>query len=373
MSFTLSKEFGRYPESKVKLSKNEEDRAMGLHEKSIVFDLHMHSVIMPERSEEFMDWFRSLRPVMGYEGIKKGGITAMFDGFASISQLYHKWNFDETVMEIGLRLCDIDHAKDRVMRGMVAEDARTAKKTGRAAVYVMTENAQHIGNDLERIDFLYGLGVRGMTLAYNKRNQIADGRAEGTDSGLSEFGHEVVKRMNEVGMIIDTAHASAKTTKDAAETSEDPIVLSHSGAAALVPGSKRLASDEELMDVAGSGGLVGVHAGPNLLSKSSKQGIDDVIKHVKYIEKLIGVDNVCIGSDNFFGDKNAFHEYVVRTRPGMGLGKYLKFDAPYMEGIENPSEWPNITRGLVREGYSDQEIQKILGLNVLGLVEKVIG
>src|SRR5438132_1331515 len=83
-----------------------------LHQKSMIFDLHMHSIVLPASQDHFMGWFSSYRPKMGLEGIKKGGITAMFDGFSSISQFYTKWDFDGVIREIGLRLCDIDHAYD---------------------------------------------------------------------------------------------------------------------------------------------------------------------------------------------------------------------------------------------------------------------
>jgi membrane dipeptidase len=346
---------------------------MSLHEKSMIFDLHMHSIILPASQDHFVDWFSSYRPKMGLEGIKKGGITAMFDGFSSISQFYTKWDFDGVIREIGLRLCDIDHAYDRVLRGLRAEDATKAKETGKTALYVFIENTAQIGYDLDRIDFLYGMGVRGMTLAYNRLNQIASGRTDKVDAGLSDFGREVVARMNKVGMVIDSSHASAKTGIEAAAESKDPIIHSHGGAQGVYPTSKRMAPDDEIKAIAEKGGLIGVHTGPNAISNTKRQTVEDVMNHVDYIAKLVGVDHVCMGTDNFFGDKNVLHEYAIRESPSAGIGKYLQFNASHLEGFENPSEWPNITRALVKRGYSDQEIQKMIGLNTLRLVEQVIG
>ena len=88
---------------------------------------------------------------------------------------------------------------------------------------------------------------------------------------------------------------------------------------------------------------------------------------------VIGIDHVAIGSDNCFGDKNAMHAHTIKEHAADGLQDYLSFSAPYMEGIENPSEWLNITRALVKRGYSDEDIQKLIGGNVLRFVEQVVG
>jgi membrane dipeptidase len=373
MAVILDKGWGRYPEAKVKLSKNEEDRAMGLHERSLVFDLHMHSLGLPKKHEDFHDWFESYRPAINFEGLKKGGIDACFDGISSISQFYTKWDFDGVIREVALRMADVDHNYDAVIRGLRAQDATIAKKEGKTALYGFIENAGEIGYDLDKLDFLYGMGIRGLTLAYNRRNQIASGRTDKVDAGLSDFGLEVVARMNEIGMIVDSSHASADTGIDAANASKDPIIHSHGGAQGVYPTSKRMMPDAEIQAIAEKGGIIGIHTGPNAISDAKRQTIDDVMKHLAYIVKLVGVDYACMGTDNFFGDKNYLHEYAIKESPGAGIGKYLKFNATHIEGFENPTEWPNITRALVKEGYSDQEIQKIIGLNTLRVTKKVVG
>jgi membrane dipeptidase len=254
-----------------------------------------------------------------------------------------------------------------------AADAQAAKKADKTALYGFIENAGEIGYDLDKLDFLYGMGIRGLTLAYNRRNQIASGRTDQVDAGLSDFGLEVVARMNAIGMVIDSSHASANSGIEAAKASKDPIIHSHGGAQGVYPTSKRMMPDAEIQAIAEKGGIVGIHTGPNAISNASKQTIDDVMKHLAYIVKLVGIDHACMGTDNFFGDKNSLHEFAIRESPGAGIGKYLKFNASHLEGFENPAEWPNITRALVKDGYSDQDIQKIVGLNTLRVVKKVIG
>ncbi|MGD2157129.1 MAG: membrane dipeptidase [Anaerolineales bacterium] len=353
----------------VPLSEEQEARAMDLHENSIVFDLHMHGVVYPEDVEDINAWMKTLRYEMGYAGIKRAGLTAFIDGVASMA---HTWSLEDAVRELGLRGCDLDHNYDKVIRATRAEDVYRAKKEGKTAIFTCIENAEPVGNDLDNLDLLYGMGVRAMGLCYNKRSLVGDGRTERTDSGLSNFGLRYIERMNDLGMIVDAAHAGVRTTIEAAEASQDPIIISHTGAAA-VHNTGRMARDEELVAVTSKGGLIGIHSGPNVLSDATRQGVEDMIDHLDYCVDLVGIDHVAIGSDNYFGDKNAVHAHTIREHAADGLQNYLSFAAPYMEGIENPSEWPNITRELVRRGYSDEVIQKLISGNTLRLIEQVIG
>ena len=367
--FKLVKQIGRVKEHVVELSEEEEARAMDLHSNSITFDLHMHGIVLPVDPSDIRAWVNSLRPETGYEGIKKAGITARIEGFSGFG---HVWEMDEIVREIGLRWCDMDHNYDTTIRALRAEDVRRAKREKKTAVFTGIENAEMICNDLDGIDMLYGLGLRAMGLCYNKRNLVGDGRTERTNCGLSKFGIQVIERMNKLGMIVDLVHSGKRTTLEAAEVSEDPVIISHTGARGIHP-TGRMASDEEIQAVAKKGGLIGIHSGVGVLSSENRQGIEDIMNHIDYCVNLVGVGHVAIGSDNFFGDKLAMHMHTIEDRAQDGLQEYVSFDAPYMEGMENPSEWSNYTRALVKRGYSDQDIQKIIGGNTLKIIEKVVG
>ncbi len=117
--------------------------------------------------------------------------------------------------------------------------------------------------------------------------------------------------------------------------------------------------------------MIGVAAVANLMSGKEVQTVFDVIDQVDYLVKLVGVDHVAIGTDAMFGDHVGMHKLM---RGIMDMMKALKdLPAPYVEYIENPSEWPNLTRALVARGYSDEAIKKIIGENVLRLLEQTIG
>jgi len=378
----LVKQIGRveYKEDVLKLSKEEEERARVLHQESIVFDLHTHPWVWPENIELIEEWQRICRYPMGFEGIKASGLTGYFDGFGTLARIstYLPWVFEDHVMDIGMRFAQIGHHRDKMVRAFNAEDVATAKKEGKCAIFVGFENAAVIENRLDRLDLLYGLGLRMCGLTYNDRNLIGDGCGERTDTGLSNFGLDVVARMNNLNMIIDLSHSGYKTSMEAIEVSKDPVTFSHNGAKALNPESGKMRKDEEIKAMAEKGGIIGIETVPNVLSTKERQGINDVLDHVDYCVKLVGADHVGIGCDISFGDHVGLHRYDIThavgrallLKSGLGVGGLR---AKYMEGIENPSEWPNITRGLVLRGYSDQEIKKIIGANAVKFVEKVIG
>jgi len=227
---------------------------------------------------------------------------------------------------------------------------------------------QTLGPVANRVDIAYDLGIRCMLLTFNTRNFLGDGCGERTDSGLSHLGLDVVERMNKVGMLIDLSHCGVKTTMDAIEASKDPVLINHAGARALYPNMMRLKTDEQIHALAEKGGVIGTSAIPNQLSNAKRQGIHDLLNHVDYVVKLVGVDHVAIGLDIHFDDHVAFHRKLQTIMKGTGQ----QLNAEYMEGLVNPEEWPNITRGLVSRGYSDQEIEKIIGGNALGIIERVI-
>jgi len=332
----------------MKLSKNEDDRATGLHEKLIVIDLHTHITDEYDRQR-----------------VRNSGLTCMFEAVAVIEEI-----FDESMKQLGSFYHFVQTQPDMRL-GFCAEDIRRAKKDGKQLVMVQFE-PQTIGLQIDRIDTLYGLGVRMMMLTFNSRNYVGDGCGERTDSGLSYFGLDVVERMNKVGMMIDLSHCGDRTTLDTIEASKDPVLFNHTGARALHPKCKRLKTDEAIKALAEKGGLMGISAVPNQLSNAKRQGIEDMLNHIDYAVKLIGIDHVALGLDKVFGDQVAHHRAGANTVFFLSrVGQELNAD--YMEGIESPEEWPNITRGLVSRGYSDQEIEKIIGGNALRIMEQVIG
>ena len=373
--FELAEEIGRVNSSRIELSKNEEDRVSGLVEKCIIISLHDHPSVYPKRIGELFDYVRQNRVFLGYRGLAASGLDAVFDGLLDGTNLITSnspWKWDSTVYEIGMRMCDIAH-QDFVIRGERVEDIRRAHREGRVALIAHLEGASMIENELERVDVLYGLGVRCMGLVYSESNSIGGGLKERGDGGLTDFGYSVVKRMNRVGMAIDLAHVGDRTSLDAIEASEKPVFITHAGSRS-VWNTKRMKPDNVLQAMAEKDGVIGLEAAPHttLSEAHPKHTIESVMDHFKYLEQLIGLDHITFGPDTLFGDHVGLHRLFSKelSITQISSGKTHP-QVEYVDGLENPSEYPNIIRWLVREGYSDQEIAKVVGENTLRVLSQV--
>jgi membrane dipeptidase len=335
----------------IKLDKEQEARAEALHKDSLVIDMHTHLL-----EEDFPGYVPR---------IQASQIDSFFEAVAAVGE-----DFGLSMDDLGRYMAQVEKHPDFTV-ALCAQDFVEAKKQGKQAVMFQLE-PQSFGRVIDRADIAYGLGIRMALLAFNTRNYVGDGCGERTNGGLSYLGLELVERMNDLGMLIDLSHCGIQTTLDAIEASKDPVFCNHVGARALYPRMKRLKTDEELKALANKGGVAGVSAIPNQLSGNAEQGIEDMLNHIDYMVKLIGIDHVAIGLDIVFGDHVEYHRQAAKTTFKLDyIGQGL--DAPYMYGIESPEEWPNITRGLVSRGYSDEEIRKILGGNALGVIEEVVG
>ena len=370
---TLDKVVGRVEEKIVPLSRSDEERANRLHRESILIDFHLHTTVLPEDMKDMELLARSGRPGQGFEGLKNSGLTACLNGYGGSMGRRSSptpWQFQDVIWDLGIRAADNDHHPDVVLRGFWAKDIPEAKKEGKTAIFPVIENAQMVDNDLDRVDLLYGLGVRSLGLSYNSRTTLGDGCTERTDAGLSTFGFKVIERMNRLGMLIDLSHSSDLASKEAIEASKAPCCFTHTFARSVF-NNPRGKTDDLLRLIVARGGVIGVAAVPNLISDKPVQTIFDVLDHLSYLIKLVGIDHVAIGTDCVFGDHVAMHKQM---RMVMDMSKALReFPAPYVEYIENPGQWPNFTRALVSRGFSDGEIKKILGENVLRLLRQTIG
>jgi membrane dipeptidase len=373
IQYKLSKEIARVEPYIIPLSSNEEDRVNEILEKNVVISLHDHTFVLPENLSELDRYFRQNRISTAYEGLSASGLDAVFDGLLDgmntiTSRFPWKWN--SVIDEIGMRLSDFAH-QDFVIVAHKVEDIYKAHKEGKLAIILHLEGAAHIENEVDRVDILYGLGVRCMGLTYSESNAIGSGLREKNDSGITEFGYEVIERMNKIGMTIDLAHVGDKSSLDAIAASKTPVFITHAGARALW-NTTRMKPDNVLQALAEKGGVIGIEAAPHttLTEKHREHTIESVMEHFQYIEKLIGIDHVAFGPDTLFGDHVGLHHYFSKEMSitQTHAGPQFK-EVPYVKGLENPSEFKNIIRWLVKNGYSDEEISKVIGKNVLRVLE----
>ena len=378
----------------VPLSKAEEERFEDVMGKSVVMDLHAHPDISPLDRNENRDFDREGRNFLAYEALAMSGLDCVFDNMmdgSSFINTKHGWDWNSSIHDLGMRLCDIGH-QDFLIHCRRAEDIEHAHKEGKLAWVAVLESASCIENEVDRLDILYGLGVRSIGVNYSESNMLGSGLKEHLDGGLTDFGYDALVRMNKLGLLVDVSHTSDKTALEVIELSRDPLIISHAGARALTP-TTRMFPDEVIQALGERGGVMAIEAAPNLTAteKHPFHSIESYMEHVEYCIDLIGIDYVGCGPDTNYGDHVGLYLTNLDNSGRLGLGhysrpgkggekKYLGIDMnveqlkelKYVRGMENPSEClQNVCRWMIKHGYSDQEIGKVVGGNGLKLVKKV--
>lgn len=373
-AFKLAPELNRVNSTRIELSSEETDRARRLFEQNVVISLHDHCFVAPQNLEEFLEFRRWGRDVTGYEGLSVSGLDAVFDNMMDGTAMITSrggWKWDDVIYDIGMRLSDIHH-QDLVVPCFTTEDILRAKKNSQIAFIISIEGAAMIENELDRIDILYGLGVRCLGIAYSEGNALGAGLREPNDGGLTQFGRQAVRRMNQLGMAIDISHSGDRTGLDTIELSEKPVFITHAGARGLW-NSNRLKNDETIRACAAKGGVIGIEAAPHttLTQKHPRHSIESFMEHFEYCAELVGIDHVAFGPDALFGDHVGLHHALAEALSiKQSRGKLEYEEVEFVDGLENPGEaFPNIVAWMIKHDYSDIDIAKAIGGNVMRVLK----
>lgn len=374
--FALAQQVGRVPSRRVVVSDRQEERVQRLLEETLVVSLHDHVHVAPADLGDMPEYRRQGREWTGYEGMSVSGVDAVFDAFMGGSATITSsagWKWDDVILDMGMCLSDIAHQDLLVRTGTVAE-IYEAKRSGRIALIPSLEAATMIENEIDRLDVLYGFGLRCSGVVYSESNSLGSGARETQDGGLTDLGRRAVRRMNQLGIAIDLSHAGDRTCLDIITTSDRPVFITHAGARALW-GTKRMKPDNVLRACAERGGIVGISAAANttITHTERRHSLESVMEHFVYCAETVGIDNVAFGPDTFFGDHVGMHAVFAKQFSVAAARGGLEFDAiEFVDGIENPSEsFPNIVRWLVTHDYSDGEIQNVIGRNVMRALTEV--
>ena len=379
-AFEMAKEVDRVPSTKVDLNTEQEALVTRILTNNILISVHEHVGTFPADIMQTPEYVNHGRMATAFEGLAAGHWDCVFDNLMDgICQIHSKggWKWSEVVHDLGMRLCDIAH-QDFVIHCKTVDDIKRAHKEGKVAWVAVMEGAMMIENELDRIDLLYGFGLRSLGITYSESNALGSGLKEDNDGGLTKFGKLAVERMNKVGLLIDCSHTGDQTALDTIKHSAKPIILSHIGAKALWD-TKRLAPDDVLKACADKGGVIGVEAAPHttLTPNHRKHSLDAVMAHFEYIKNLVGIDHVTFGPDTLYGDHVGLHmayTAALSLKESKGdEGTALNYDpVPFVDGLENPTEGSyNIVRWLVKHGYSEADIAKVIGGNTLRLLGEV--
>jgi membrane dipeptidase len=374
--FKLAKDVDRVAPYAITLSPEEEVRVAQILDEHLVISLHEHTFVVPEDLGDFAEYRRQGRDWTGWEGLARSGLDAVFenfmDGTATITSRAG-WKWDDILYDLGMRLSDLAH-QDMVIRAETTADIRRAKANQQIALVPCLEAATMIENEVDRIDILYGFGIRMMGIAYSEGNSLGAGLREAGDGGLTELGRRAVRRMNQLGIAIDVSHAGDRTSLDTIEVSEKPIFITHAGARALW-NTKRMKPDDVITACAGRGGVIGIEAAPHttLTKAHRRHSLEPVMEHFEYVANLAGIDHVSFGPDTLFGDHVGLHDYFASQLSLKHLHGQQDFEkVPYVAGLENPGEaMLNIVRWLVKHGYPTADIAKVIGGNAMRVLEQV--
>jgi len=290
--------------------------------------------------------------------------TGITGGNREIPLDFIETNLSDTLRWVGKTIAHFDRLPWTI-KALEVSDFRRAKEDGKFAGWMNTQLTAGMYR-LEHLNFAYDIGIRMIMLTYNKQNFLGAGCWEENNAGLSSLGTQFVQRMNELGIIVDTSHCGHQTTLDACRISSRPVVASHVGANGVYQ-HMRNKDDDEFRAIADTGGVIGLVTLPAFLGAGGGLTIEATLDHIDYVASLVGWEHVAIGTDHPLQEPKWTSE-TTSWKYHKGLG-FKREDLPdftlNLVGFDDYRDWPNLTRGLVKRGYNDDQIKGILGENFL--------
>ena len=279
---------------------------------------------------------------------------------------YHE-DFNEVKKNIEVWNKHFEDNKDLIFLGKTFKDIEKAHQEKKTAIFFGFQNCSPIEDNIGLVEKVYDLGARFMQLTYNNQSLLATGCYEKNDSGVTRMGKEVIKEMNNLGLVVDMSHSAEKSTFDAIELSSKPIAITHANPSFWF-GAKRNKSNELLKALADSKGMLGLSLYPHHLKDTSNCTLESFCEMAAKTAELMGVKQVGIGSDLCIGHPDSVVEW-------MRNGKWTK-TKDYGEGSSNNPNFPmqpkwfedargfkNLEQGLKKVGFKETEVNDILGNN----------
>lgn len=257
-----------------------------------------------------------------------------------------------------------------------ADDFQRVRDEGKVGVMLTFQNSEHFRRAAD-VDEFYRLGQRLSQLTYNYQNLIGAGFLENRDGGLTVFGHDIVARMNQVGMAVDVSHCADRTTMDAIEASTRPVVFSHASARALLPGHLRCKTDEAIRAMAATGGVMGINFIRFMVRLEEPVTVEHVLDHFDHVARLVGVEHLGIGSDLDI-EGNASPLRPPDDQPSYDAPNFDRYQMHMnangrenIAGLDHTKRVFDLTEGLIRRGWSDADISLMLGGNFKRVLSEI--
>ena len=245
-----------------------------------------------------------------------------------------------------------------------------ARRDGRIAVVLGVQDSEHF-RSADDVATFYALGQRCSQLTYNRQNLIGAGSTERVDGGVTDFGAKIIAAMNRVGMLIDVSHCGDRTTLDAIEMSDGPIAITHSNCRSLND-NPRLKTDEAIRKLAAKGGVIGMTGMRNFVRSREPTNVMHIVDHIDHVRKLVGIEHVGVGSDidlHGYDDMPPAMNAALRTSYKSSMAFRERMDT---DGFDHPRRMFDLVEALVVRGYSDEEIEAVIGGNFHRLLVAVL-
>lgn len=295
-----------------------------------------------------------------FQNMRRGGLTAV-NCTCSILE-----NFRETIKNIAWWRHAFEKYAHLIVPVRHTADIMTAKQSSRTGIILGFQNTSAIEDDLDLLTIFHDLGVRVMQLTYMEANLVGQGCLERIDAGLTGFGQEVIAEMNRLGILIDLSHVGHRTTMEAIECSKKPVAFTHANPWSLCD-HPRNKPDEALKAVAANGGVVGATIFPPFLPSGNESTLDDYVRVVDYLVEMIGIDHVAVGTDFTEGQPREWFDWILTGKSKKGPQLTLNHPLKNPRGILSVADFPNLTTSLLDNGYSEENVRKIMGQNIIRL------
>ena len=313
---------------------------------------------------QYSAWSREI-----FEQMRAGGLNAVH-----VTVAYHE-NTRETLTRLGEWNARFEAFPDLIRPVFEPGDIQRAKAEGRIGIIFGAQNCSPIEDEIRLVEVMRRLGLMIMQLTYNNQSLLACGCYEAEDSGLTRFGKQVVREMNRVGMVIDMSHSAERSTLEAIDHSEQPVIISHANPSHFHP-ALRNKSDKVIDAIAANEGLLGFSLYPFLLKNGPQCTLDDFCDMVAWTADRMGIDRIGMGSDLCQSQPQSVLEWMRNGRwsKAMDYGEGNSNNAGWPDALTwfgNSSDFPGIADALGNRGFSDEEVGKIVGGNWVDVLDRV--
>lgn len=323
----------------------------------MIFDAHadIWTDVNLKRSEGKKDVFKNYHLDKFKKGDIKGGIFVIW-----IDPPHDKDPRKRTLEVVENMSVEIMENQDIIHIVKEYDDIQSALSEDKLAVLIGLEGLASIGENVDLLNALYMFGARHASLTWNEENELATGNSGNPERGLTKYGVEAVKKLEQLGMIVDVSHANEKTFWDIEKTATKPFIASHSNCKALCDVPRNL-TDEQLKAVAKSGGVVGLNAFKDFVHPEiAKQDIHHLADHIDHMVNIMGIDHVGFGFD--------FCDYLDDDT----AGSFASDGGVTTAGFEDASKAQEMIKILNQRGYSKEDIEKISYKNFLRVIKEVL-